>query len=123
MNSSVSQSPAALNSGTDLSQNRQTTASHVLLFGEPLRDAWLSAVVICMMMVTMLALFRFPVKRIFANVEVNYNEGWNAYRADMIEKGIHLYGAPLQGFGTATAYLPLSFHLVHGRGPPIPFRW
>ena len=116
MNSSVSQSPAALNSGTDLSQNRQDTASHVSLFGEPLRDTWLSAAVICLMMVTMLALFQFPVKRIFANVEVNYNEGWNAYRADMVAKGIPLYGAPPQGFGTATAYPPLSFHLVRWLG-------
>lgn len=116
MNSSVSPSPAAMGSGADLSQDRRSTASHVSLLGEPLGDTWLSAAVICLMMVTMLALFRFPVKRIFANVEVNYNEGWNAYRADMVAKGIPLYGTPPQGFGTATAYPPFSFHLVRWLG-------
>ena len=109
MSPSVSQSPAVLSSGPYTSQNRQSTVS---LFGEPLHDTWLSAAVICLMMLTMLALFRFPVKRIFANVEVNYNEGWNAYRADMVAKGVRLYGQPPQGFGTATAYPPISFHLI-----------
>ncbi len=112
MNSSVSQSPAALSSGADPSR----ASSHVSLFGEPLRDTWLSAAVIFLMMVTMLALFQFPVKRIFANVEVNYNEGWNAYRANMVAKGIRLYGEPPQGFGTATAYPPISFHLISWLG-------
>jgi hypothetical protein len=83
-----------------------------LFFGEPARDTWLSTVVICLMMATMLALFWFPLRRTFANVEVNYNEGWNAYRADMVAHGIPLYGARPQGFGTATAYPPISFHLI-----------
>src|SRR6266568_274697 len=112
MNSSVSQSPAALSSGADPSR----AASHVSLFGEPLRDTWLSAAAIFLMMVTMVALFQFPVKRIFANVEVNYNEGWNAYRANMVAKGIRLYGEPPQGLGTATAYPPISFHLISWLG-------
>lgn len=116
MNSSVSQSTGALSSDADLSENRGSTASRVSLLGEPLRDAWLSASVICLMLVTMLALFQFPVKRIFANVEVNYNEGWNAYRADMVAKGVRLYGAPPQGLGTSTAYPPISFHLVSWLG-------
>lgn len=105
-----------MNSGDYSVRNPGSTTSGLSLFGEPLRDAWLSVAVICLMMVTMLALFRFPLKRIFANVEVNYNEGWNAYRADMVAKGIPLYGAPPQGFGTATAYPPLSFHLVRWLG-------
>lgn len=112
MNLSAPQSPVATSSVADPSQNRQSTAYHFSLLGEPLRDAWLSAAVICLMTVTMLALFQFPVKRIFANVEVNYNEGWNAYRADMVAKGIRLYGAPPHGLGTSTAYPPISFHLV-----------
>src|SRR5690242_7935077 len=116
MGSSVSQSPAVVSSNIDSPQNHLSTGSHLPVFGEPLRDTWLSAVVIFLMMVTMLALFRFPVKRIFANVEVNYNEGWNAYRADMVAKGIRLYGAPPQGFGTATAYPPISFHLISWLG-------
>ena len=118
MNSSVSQSPAALNADTVPSQNRQSSASYVSVFGEPLRDMWLSGAVMCLMMITLLALFRFPVRRIFANVEVNYNEGWNAYRAAMVAKGIPLYAAPPQGFGTATAYPPISFHLVSWLGGP-----
>jgi len=116
MNSSVSQSPAALSYSADSFQSRQSTAPHVPLFGEPLRDAWLSVIVLFFMFVTMLALFRFPVKRSFANVEVNYNEGWNAYRAAMVAKGTPLYGAKPGGFGTATAYPPISFHLVSWLG-------
>ena len=116
MNSSVSKSTAALSSGAERSQDRTSTASRFSLLGEPLRNAWLSVTVICLMLVTMLALFQFPVKRIFANVEVNYNEGWNAYRADMVAKGIRLYGEPPHGFGTATAYPPISFHLISWLG-------
>jgi hypothetical protein len=75
-------------------------------------DEWMSKGVLCLMAVTVIALFWFPVKRSFANVEVNYNEGWNAYRAAMVANKIPLYGAPPQGFGTTTAYPPLSFHLI-----------
>lgn len=116
MSSSVSQSPAAPSSHADTTQNHLSTGPHILPFDEPLRDTWLSIAVICFMMVTMLALFRFPVKRIFANVEVNYNEGWNAYRAEMVAKGIRLYGEAPKGFGTATAYPPISFHLISWLG-------
>ncbi len=116
MNSSASQSQATVSSNPDSSQNRLSTYAGLSLFGESLRDTWFSAAVIFLMMVTMLALFRFPVKRIFANLEVNYNEGWNAYRADMVAKGVRLYGEPPQGFGTATAYPPISFHLISWLG-------
>lgn len=75
-------------------------------------DEWLSMGVLCLMTATVIALFWFPVKRSFANVEINYNEGWNAYRAEMAAGRIPLYGAPPQGFGTTTAYPPLSFHLI-----------
>ncbi len=74
--------------------------------------ASLSTIVICLMVVTLLALLAFPLRRTFANVEVNYNEGWNAYRAAMVASGTPLYGAPPRGLGTMTAYPPLSFHLV-----------
>jgi hypothetical protein len=93
-----------------------------LLFGAPAHDTWLSTIVICLMLVTMSALFWFPVKRAFANVEVNYNEGWNAYRAEMVAHGIPLYGAPPKGFGTATAYPPISFHVVGLLGSTNTFR-
>ena len=83
-----------------------------LSFGEWVRGTWLSTVVICLMALALSALLLFPLKRAFANVEVSYNEGWNAYRAAMVYHGIPIYGARPQGFGTATAYPPLSFHLV-----------
>lgn len=79
---------------------------------KPMRDEWLSAIVNCLMLATMAALFYYPFRRTFTNVEVNYNEGWNAYRADMVARKIPLYGEIPHGFGTATAYPPLSFHLV-----------
>jgi len=79
------------------------------------------------MAATMLALFWFPVRRTFANVEVNYNEGWNAYRATWVANRIPLYGTPPQSFGTGTAYPPLSFHLIGWLGSPNTFvtigRW
>lgn len=113
MDSSFKESQATLS--VDAYPDRGTAASFSS-FREPWRNTWLSAAVIGLMTVTMLALFRFPVKRIFANVEVNYNEGWNAYRADMVAKGIRLYGEPPKGFGTATAYPPISFHLISWLG-------
>jgi len=92
-----------------------------------MRDTWLSTAVICLMTATFLALFWFPVRRTSANVEVNYNEGWNAYRAAMVASGIPLYGTPPHGFGTGTAYPPLSFHLIGGLGTTRTFtaigRW
>lgn len=84
--------------------------------GGPLRDTWLSTVVVCFMMVTMFALFLFPLRRIFANVEVNYNEGWNAYQAARVAHGIPLYRTLPGSFGTGTGYPPLSFHLVSWLG-------
>lgn len=82
----------------------------------PMADRWLSAAVVCLMLVAMLALFQFPVRRIFANVQVNYNEGWNAYRIAMVAKGVPLYHTPPQGLVGATAYPPISFHLVSWLG-------
>lgn len=60
----------------------------------------------------MIALFWFPITRTLANVEVNYNEGWNAYRANMAANRIPLYGAPPSGFESWTSYPPISFHLI-----------
>jgi len=51
-----------------------------------------------------------PVMRMSRHIEINLNEGWNAYRARMADHGIPLYGSP-PGF-TSTNYPPLSFHLV-----------
>lgn len=52
----------------------------------------------------------YPVRRTFAHFEINYNEGWNAYRARMAASGVPLYGAPPRY--TITDYPPLSFHVV-----------
>lgn len=112
MHVTISNSSATVN--TSAAQNRQSEASNIRhsFSGEAAHASWLSTFVICLMIATLLALLWFPLRRTFAKVEVNYNEGWNAYRAAMVASGIPLYGAPPGGFGTATAYPPLSFHLV-----------
>ena len=52
----------------------------------------------------------FPVIRTFTHYEINYNEGWNAYRARLTDAGVPLYKtAPRYN---ATNYPPLSFHLM-----------
>jgi len=52
----------------------------------------------------------YPVQRISQFADINYNEGWNVYKADMTARGVPLYAVP-PGF-TATDYPPLSFHLI-----------
>ena len=114
---------------TTIEQNHWTGASKSggFYLGESARNTWVSAGVLCLMTATLVALFWFPLRRSFANVEVNYNEGWNAYRAAMVASRIPLYGKPPQGLGTATAYPPLSFHLIGALGTPNTFttigRW
>src|SRR6266699_171749 len=112
MHASLSNSPLTTNTGAD--QNRRSTAAKIWLFcfGDSPSDTWLFTAVNCFMTATLLALIWFPLRRTFANVEINYNEGWNAYRAAMVASGIPLYGTPPHGFGTGTAYPPLSFHLI-----------
>jgi len=91
------------------------------------RATSLSTATIALMAVTAIALFWFPVKRISANVEINYNEGWNAYRAAMAAHRTPLYGALPLRFGVGTAYPPISFHLIGWLGTPNTFvtvgRW
>jgi hypothetical protein len=84
------------------------------------RDKWLPTAVLLLMTATMIALFWFPLRRTFASVEVNYNEGWNAYKAAMVASGIRLYGSPPNSFTGAT-YPPLSFHLIALFGTPSTF--
>src|ERR1700757_5165773 len=120
MHSSFSESPVTMTTQTD--QNRGTEPPKIpyALFGGPARDTWLSAAVIFLMFATMLALFAFPVKRIFANVEINYNEGWNAYKAAMVASGIRLYGSP-PNTTTRPGYTPISFHLIAWLGTTTTF--
>lgn len=91
------------------------------------RNIKLSTAIMALMAVTGIALFWFPVTRISANVEINYNEGWNAYRAAMAAHQIPLYGALPLRFGVGTAYPPISFHLIGWLGRPDTFvqvgRW
>ena len=52
----------------------------------------------------------YPVIRSFSHVYINYNEGWNAYRAAWAMNGVPLYGeqSPYQ----LTNYPPISFYVV-----------
>jgi len=108
----ASNSLAAMNASPGQGQPSGAAKIRHVLNREAAIGTLLSTTAICLMAATMLALFWFPLRRTFANVEVNYNEGWNAYRAAMVASGIPLYGSPPRGFGTATAYPPLSFHLI-----------
>jgi hypothetical protein len=112
MHAPLSNLPATMNASAD--QNRRSAVSKIRRFfsGGAAHGAWFSTFVICLMIVTLLALLALPLRRTFVNVEVNYNEGWNAYRAAMVASGTPIYGEPPHGLGTGTAYPPLSFHLV-----------
>ena len=94
----------------------ETPNHHPFLLGTAAADKWLSLAVICLMIAVLLGLFQFPVRRIFADGQVNYNEGWNAYRDALVAKGIPLSRTPPQGLVGATAYPPISFHLVSWLG-------
>src|ERR1051325_6275646 len=96
---------------TDQGHGLETPKAQSFTFGGPTADKLLSIAVICLMMAVMLGLFQFPVRRIFMNIQVNYNEGWNAYRTAQVARGIPLYRTPPQGLAGATAYPPISFHL------------
>lgn len=82
---------------------------------------WLSRALIGVMTVTLVALFWFPIKRVFAYAPINFNEGWNTYKQAMVAKGIPLYGAPQEHFTGTTGYSPLSFHLIGWLGRPNNF--
>jgi hypothetical protein len=73
-----------------------------------------SLVVLTFLGLVTLAAFWYPVKRITQYEDINYNEGWNTYRADMAARGQPLYGLPPKF--TLTNYPPLSFHLVGSLG-------
>jgi hypothetical protein len=126
MHVSFSQSPTVV--GTEAEQGQiGAVQTNEFYLGEGARSTWLSGVVICLMGFVLIGLFWFPLKRIFANVEINYNEGWNAYRAVMVASRIPIYGVRPQYFGTGTAYPPLSFHLIGWLGTTNTFvavgRW
>src|SRR5579864_1141392 len=74
--------------------------------------SWLATIILCFMGVTLLALFCLPIGRIFTHTEIQYNEGWNAYKQTMTAEKIPLYGTPRRPLVGGTGYPPLSFHLI-----------
>jgi hypothetical protein len=73
---------------------------------------WLKFVVIALLLVTIGALLRFPLRRINGDSEINYNEGWNAYKQALVGKGVPLYAERPEVFTGPTTYPPASFHLI-----------
>jgi hypothetical protein len=72
------------------------------------RVIWL-AVLSLLGVLTLTALW-YPVQRISQYADINYNEGWNTYRADVAAHGDRLYGLAPQF--AVTNYPPLSFHFL-----------
>src|SRR4051812_40925494 len=73
-----------------------------------LRRIWIGAIV-CQVVLA-LAFLWFPVLRLSAFQEVNYNEGWNSYRQQLSAQGLLLYALPPDY--AVTNYPPLSFHVI-----------
>lgn len=57
-----------------------------------------------------LCLFAYPVLRVGTALEIDYNEGWNAYQQMRAMAGLSLYSADTPMF--VNNYPPLSFYLV-----------
>ena len=55
-------------------------------------------------------MFAYPVLRVGANFEIDYNEGWNLYLQGLVMKGISPYAGAGELF--FNNYPPLSFYLV-----------
>jgi len=83
--------------------------------------------VLCALAAILIALMGLPLHRMSADVEINYNEGWNSYKQAMVKNGTPLYGLPPGSLTGATSYPPLSFHLVswlgNGNGFKVAGRW
>lgn len=75
-------------------------------------DSLLTVAVIGLMVLIWAALLWFPVLRITGDAQVNYNEGWNAYKQSAVANGLPLYGNPPDVLSGATTYPPVSFHLI-----------
>ncbi len=73
-----------------------------------IRIVWL-ALLLLLGMCALAALW-YPVLRISQYSDINYNEGWNTYRAQMAALGEPLYGQPPRF--TVTNYPLLSFHVL-----------
>jgi hypothetical protein len=67
---------------------------------------------VALMLVTICALLQYPIRRIDSDSEVNFNEGWNAYRQAFVQQGTPLYGSPPDLLTGSTNYPPISFHVI-----------
>ena len=74
--------------------------------------SWLKFSVIALMLVTLFFLFQYPLRRIDSDSEVNFNEGWNAYRQAFAQQGLALYGQPPDFSTGSTNYPFVSFHVI-----------
>src|ERR1700722_17284722 len=76
--------------------------------GENTRIVWLA--VLLFLGILAIAAYWYPIQRISQYDDINYNEGWNTYRADMAGPRDPLYRLPPRF--TVTNYPPLSFYLL-----------
>ncbi len=74
--------------------------------------SWLKFAVLALMLAMIAALLWLPLRRIGGDCQINYNEGWNAYKQTMARNGQPLYGARPDALTGATTYPPVSFHLI-----------
>ncbi|MBN9219247.1 MAG: glycosyltransferase family 39 protein [Mesorhizobium sp.] len=81
--------------------------------GETSSTRRVSVMIGCLALLTALAAL-WPIYRAFLNIEIDTNEGWNAYYADAAMGRMPLY--PAAGQLIANNYPPLSFYIVGGLG-------
>lgn len=77
-----------------------------------MRASWLKFAVLTLMVAMIAALLWLPLRRIGGDSEINYNEGWNAYKQAAARAGVPLYAAPPNPLTGPTTYPPVSFHLI-----------
>ncbi len=74
--------------------------------------SWLKFAVLALMLAMIVALLWLPLRRIGGDSQINYNEGWNAYKQALALHGLPLYSARPDALTGATTYPPVSFHLI-----------
>jgi len=73
---------------------------------------WTTVTILCVMGAILCAVLCLPVRRLSAHIQIQYNEGWNAYKQTMAAEGVPLYGHPRMHLIGGTGYPPLSFHVI-----------
>jgi hypothetical protein len=88
-------------------------------------DSALMNIAVVLAAIAAAMMLAFPLHRARTDVSINYNEGFNAYRAAFVETGQPLYGSAPRFI--VTNYPPLSFHLISWISAPNRFisagRW